>query len=106
MTEAARQHHSFQKKDPAPVYAELPDKLEVCSATSECAETQQADSKTKRSRESTISVLVTCTVLPHLWCVHQQAAQHTWSRLEVLEEVAGGVKLPFSTKATCLPAVP
>ena len=85
------------------MYAELPDKLEVCSATSECAETQQADSKSMRSRESTISMLATRTVLPHLWCIHQQAAQHTGSRLE---EVAGGVTLPFLTKAICLPAVP
>ena len=75
---------AFRKNDPAPVYAELPDKLQVCSATSKCAETQQADSKTKKSRESNIFVLVTRTILPHLWCVHQQAAQHTWSRLEVL----------------------
>ncbi len=76
MTEAAKQQDSFQKNVLAPVYADLPDKLEVCSATSECAETQQADSRTKRNRESTISVLVTRTVLPHLWCVNQQAAQH------------------------------
>ncbi len=50
-------------------------------------------------RESAISVLVSRTVLPHLWHVNQQAAQHKWSRLEVLEEGAGGVRLPYSTKS-------
>lgn len=58
------------------MYADLLDKLEVCSATGECVETQQADRQ--KLRESTISVLVTCTVLPQLCCANQQAAQHEW----------------------------
>ncbi len=61
--------------------------------------------ETKRKHHFRTAVLVARTVLPHLWSANQQVAQHERSRLEVLEEGAGGVRLPFLTETKCLPTV-